>query len=149
MSAGQVWLLGFWFGGVVACAAQFAIDAIRAGGLQSAVPPGARLHPVRFGLAALALVVVWPAGLTLIWGLARQQRAQQAADAAEHERIEATRQPAETYEYGFFCPATGTYCVRNDCVGSNCALFEGCPERHAFIAPGSWCSKCGERRPLA
>ena len=25
---------------------------------------------------------------------------------------------------------------------------DDCPARHEAIAPGSWCSKCGERRPL-
>lgn len=82
-------LVAFWFGGLVASCGLLALEWPGAEGL----PPAARVHPWRFGLAVAGLVLVWPAGIPLAFELRAQRQRQEAAERAEYERIEATRRP--------------------------------------------------------
>jgi hypothetical protein len=82
-------LVAFWFGGLVASSALLALEWPGVDGL----PPVARVYPWRFALSVAGLVLVWPAGIPLVFELRAARRRQEAAERAEYERIEATRSP--------------------------------------------------------
>ena len=112
MNPGQAGLLGFWVGGLVATVGFLATEWPGVDGL----PPIARVRPVRFGALMVAMVTVWPAGLALMWQWQRQRRQQEADDAAEYERIEATRRDG----FPYFCTACGAGCCDDDATCPGC-----------------------------
>lgn len=123
-------LLAFWFGGLVATCGLLALEWPGADGL----PPVARVYPWRFALSLAGLVLVWPAGIPLVFELRAARRRQEAAERAEYERIEATRSPPPIDAPGPLlvgnCAACNALVYSDDgtCRGCGTALdAEECP----------------------
>jgi hypothetical protein len=118
-------LYGFWFGGLVACGGLLALEWPGVAEL----PPVARVYPWRFAVTVAAMVLVWPAGVPLLFHLRAERKRQEAAERAEYERIEATREPRAAVAVGN-CAACGAVVYSDDeqCQGCGAELdAEACP----------------------